>query len=149
MLFQTLLVTHIGLYLLNSFNKIEGLNWTLMICSSQTNIVISFHVYFCASDFLHTYSPVCAGANGNHWDETLCMTFQCTALLRRRCVWGSHIFNSNASLGTLPDPRLRCTPIKYLITLNIDDNAPASSRLRAVYSWGSNRGHREKIATSI
>lgn len=77
------LITNIGLHLLNSFNEIEDVNWsvrldfggkiyfllepkylcgTLMIHSS--NNVVSSHTMFCALDFLHTYSSVCAGANG-------------------------------------------------------------------------------------
>lgn len=49
----------------------------------------------------------------------------------------------------MPESGLRCTPIKYLITSNIDDNALASSLLQAVYSWGSIGGRREEIATAI
>jgi len=73
---------------------------------------------------------VCAGGSWTLHAPSLWKPI-CTFSLTPRSVFFHSQFvpsnqcsDVNVFLGTLPESRLRSTPIKYLITLNIDDNTP-------------------------
>lgn len=116
---------------------------TRLLQDIDTHLLTSLFLYL--RFLLHAWDTpvqVCAGNSLCQSPKEIQTTSQ-TWSWHRRCVRSGLCPNINVSLGSLPDSRLRSTPIKYLITLNINDKTSALPLPQTVYSRESTRSQWE------